>query len=216
MRHGESVWNAQGKIQGHQDPDLSPRGVEESKLAAARLRDARLRAICTSDLRRACHTAQIIAQACGLAEQIVTSPALREACLGEWEGKTAAQVQNEYPELLQRWMTDSAGNRPPGGESLEALSQRVVPYIVSTMKASPGGAIAFVTHGGPAKAVVSHVLGAGVASFVRMRTDNCAITTVRYDAPGDRLILIGFNDTSHLAPRTESEPRSSFEAAADI
>lgn len=216
VRHGESIWNSQGKIQGQQDPDLSPHGTEQSQSAAARLSDLGLQAIHSSDLLRARHTAEIIAHACGLANQVVTSPALREACLGDWEGKTTAQVQSEYPDLLARWMEDSAQNRPPGGESLEALRDRVVSYIVSEMKASLGGAIAFVTHGGPVKAVVSHVLGSGVRSFVRMRTDNCGITTVRYDAPSDRFVLVGFNDTSHLDSQSVSEPRSKLADAADV
>jgi broad specificity phosphatase PhoE len=215
VRHGESVWNSAGRIQGQQDPDLSPRGVEQSESAASKLSNLGLQAVHSSDLLRARRTAEIIALGCGLSGRHATSPALREACLGEWEGKTVAELESEYPELLARWMTDSAGNRPPGGESLEALQDRVVSYVVSTVTASLGSAIVVVTHGGPIKAVVTHVLGAGVAAFPGMRTDNCGITTVRYDAARSRFVLVGFNDTSHLGARDVAAPSRTVTEAAE-
>jgi len=97
IRHGESIWNGERRIQGNQDPPLSPRGRRQAELLAARLHAhlPKAAAIYTSPLRRAAETAQVVGAATGLS--VIHEPDLREMRLGQWEGKTVAEMQAAHP-----------------------------------------------------------------------------------------------------------------------
>src|SRR3972149_3999935 len=98
VRHGESVWNSQRRIQGSLDPELSPRGRRQTDLLVSHLRPhltPGVAAIVTSPLRRAAQTADQIAVAYRI--PVVHEPDLREMSLGEWEGKTVAEIQAASP-----------------------------------------------------------------------------------------------------------------------
>ena len=205
IRHGQTTWNAERRIQGHQDSPLSEEGLRQAEAIAGRLSIVRLDAIYTSDLARACRTAEAINVHHRLPLRTLVS--LREANLGRWEGRTVADLEKDAVEadLLALWRTDSATNRPPGGERLEELQARAVAAVQRIVEAHPAGTIAVVTHGGVVKAVVSWALGLPIDRQRRFVVGNASLTRLSIDARGATLECL--NDVSHWSETVES-PRT--------
>jgi len=198
VRHGESLWNGERRIQGNQDPALSPRGRRQVALLAARLRahlPTPVAGIYTSPLRRAAETAQRIAEAFGL--PVVPEPDFREMGLGAWEGLTVAEVRAAFPGAYERWLEDPATFPPPGGECLKAFSARVVRAFESAGARHAGADVVVVSHGGVIKALLCHVLGLNPGSLFRIKQDNTAVSQVELDGEVRRVVLV--NDTCHLS-----------------
>jgi broad specificity phosphatase PhoE len=200
IRHGETLWNREGRFQGHADSALSPLGEEQARRCASFLEGIVITAVCASDLQRAARTAAVIAD--GRELTVACSADLREVCLGEWEGLLTSEAEARDPEIWAQWRADSLHHRPPGGESLEALAARTVCFLESVVKLHPGETVAVVTHGGPIKAAVLRGLGAPLTSFRKLRIDNASITQI--DVTGERWDLVHFNAACHLAEPTET------------
>lgn len=175
---------------------------------AGRLSDERIDAIYSSDLNRACETAKAIAAAHGL--PVMADARFRECSFGEWEGKTVAEVKEMCPDLYEEYRSDSIRYRPPGGERLEELQARVVEAINGIAASRGDDTIALVTHGGPIKALICHVLGADLRAFRRLAPGNCGITIVALSSSGSWYLDM-LNDTCHLDGVRESEAGDSAE-----
>jgi probable phosphoglycerate mutase len=141
VRHGETDWNADGRLQGHTDRPLSEFGRRQARQLAEELADEELDAIYASDLSRARETAQVVGARLGLAA--VLDPDLREKDWGTWEGLTA--VEREQVELA--------------GESTEAHKDRVLGALKRIAERHPGGRVLVVTHGGSMRRVQTAALG---------------------------------------------------------
>lgn len=199
IRHGESVWNGERRIQGNQDPALSDRGRRQADLLVVGLTDRlpkSVAAVYTSPLRRAAETAERIAGAFGL--PIVPEPDFREMRLGRWEGMTVAEIQAAFPGTYERWLADPLAHPAPEGEHLEAFARRVTAAFDRMRTAHPGADLILVSHGGPIKALLCHVLGLPIRSLFRIKQDNTAVSVVEVDETTRRIVLV--NDTCHLAP----------------
>jgi probable phosphoglycerate mutase len=151
VRHGESIWNADGRWQGQADPPLSERGREQAATAAAAL--GTVDALVTSDLERAADTGAIIARILGI-DPVVVEPRLRERDAGSLSGLTRPEIHEAFPGLLP---DDPAGFRPgPDGhpvwphdwESDDALWDRVEVALLALGRLVPDGDVVAVTHGG--------------------------------------------------------------------
>jgi alpha-ribazole phosphatase len=216
IRHGESVWNGERRIQGSQDPDLSPRGRRQADLLVARLRthlSKRVTAVYTSPLRRAAETAERIGGALNL--PTVSEPDFREMCLGRWEGMTVSQIQAAFPGTYERWLQDPLAFPAPGGERLEAFARRVVGAFERMQAALPGADLIVVSHGGVIKALLCHVLGLDMRSLFRIKQDNTAMNHVEVNAEVRRVLLV--NDTCHLSEAgTDLAPRDVLTDAAEV
>ena len=218
VRHGESVWNGERRIQGHQDPPLSSRGRRQAELLAARLGalSRRPAAVYASPLRRAAETAEIVGAA--LALPVVPDPDLREIGLGSWEGRTVAEIRADSPGAYEGWLRDPLMHPAPGGERLEAFATRVTRGFDRARAAHPGADLILVSHGGPVKAILCHVLGLDVRSLFRIKQDNTAVSIVELDGETRRVVLL--NDTCHLRDAgADLAPRDVLTddgAAADI
>lgn len=137
IRHGQSVWNADGRWQGQADPPLTPLGEEQARAALRRL--GPVAAISTSDLVRARRTADIIGHALGIEPTVDTR--LRERHAGPWQGRTRAEIEREWPDYL------ASGRRPPGFEDDESVLVRARDAL--TAIAVPDELdVLVVTHGG--------------------------------------------------------------------
>jgi len=148
IRHAQTRSNAQGTWHGNLDEGLSPLGEEEAHEAAERLRgrtDLRVDVVLSSDLRRAVETAQIIAGAIGVTN-VVHEPRLRERDMGEWSGRSPAEVEKRWPGMLERWIAGSIGG-PPGGETDAAVAKRARRALLDRWDPEHGLALV-VTHGG--------------------------------------------------------------------
>ena len=110
-RHGQTSWNALGKLQGHTDVELNEVGREQARALAAKLASAELTAVWTSDLSRARQTGEIVAAALGLAAPAV-DPELRERHYGVFEGLSRDECATQHPEAWQDWTAQKGA--PPG------------------------------------------------------------------------------------------------------
>jgi len=198
IRHGESVWNGERRIQGNQDPVLSARGRRQADLVAAHISGRFPKspaAIYTSPLRRAAETAERIGRAVGL--PVIPEPDLREMCLGTWEGMTVSEIRAAFPGSYERWLLDPLAHPAPGGEHLEAFARRVTGAFDRMRVARPGADLILVSHGGAIRALLCHILGLPIRSLFRIKQDNTALNIVDVDDATRRVAQI--NDTCHLA-----------------
>ena len=194
VRHGESVYNAEGRIQGHQDAGLSELGLRQAELIARRLASERLDAAYSSDLARASATADVIAARHGLPVQ--TTPLLRASTLGIVEGLTDAESEERYPQVIYDWRRRPLTARPPGAESVEDVIGRARRFLDETLPMhADGSRLLVVAHGGSARGVVIAGLSLPMEVYRQLHFSNASLSIIEVgDDPGVRL----FNDTCHL------------------
>lgn len=144
IRHGQTVWNVEGRWQGQADPPLDERGREQAYRVAKFHHRFGFAALYSSDLRRAMETAQIIGQEMGLA--VVAEPRLREINLGKWQGMLSADLQAQYPDEFRRWHEEPLSAQPPDGETIFALSARVLQAINEIIARYPKRRVGVVSH----------------------------------------------------------------------
>ena len=158
VRHGETDWNAAGRLQGHTDRPLNVYGRRQARALADRLAGDGIQAVYASDLARARETAEILGARLGL--DVVVDPDLREKDWGSWEGLTSDErVHVEFE-----------------GESTEAHRERVLRAVQRIVEAHPGERVAVVTHGGSLRRIQAAV--SGVAQPV---IDNCAVWALAHE-----------------------------------
>ena len=151
IRHAESIWNAEGRWQGQEDPPLSARGREQAAALAAELASAGIAQLVTSDLLRARATADPLARAFGL--DVISDPRLRELDVGRWGGRTRQEIAARDADLLARFDAGDPDARAGGRESLALLRARARAALRELCESAPGGRLALVTHLGWLRAV---------------------------------------------------------------
>lgn len=181
MRHGQTDWNVDGRMQGNLDTDLTEAGRSQAKEAARELSARDPVAIISSDLRRAWDTAVILTEHCTEPVPLRPDSRLRETRLGEWEGLTHEQVDARDPGVRVAWRFD-AELTPPGGENKVAVATRAVPVVTELLASLPdwnSRPVILVAHGGLIAALVAALLelpmnrwpalgGLGNASWVEL------------------------------------------------
>ena len=159
-RHGETAWNALGKLQGHTDIALNETGRGQARALSAALGPSVVQVV-TSDLRRARETGEIIAGALGLPPPVI-DPELRERQYGVFEGLTRAECESQHPDAWRAWVAQVGA--PPGGEPrAEAAARlgRALTRILATA-APAGGDIVVVSHGGVMRLWLMEVVGQAI------------------------------------------------------
>jgi broad specificity phosphatase PhoE len=194
IRHGESTWNHQHRIQGHLDPPLSEKGRHQAALVARRLSGRRPEAIYSSDLKRAMETAAPIEQATGLKAQPLTE--LREVFLGEWEGLHTEELVERFPEAWAKWTIEPSWDLVPGGEGGDAFEARVGSAVDTMLERHPRGDAIVVTHGGVIQVALHRVMGRPSRGLFPFRISNASITII--EKREGRLVIAGVNDVGHL------------------
>ena len=194
VRHGETDWNATGRLQGQSDTPLNAVGHEQARRAAQRLVCEPVRALYSSDLARAFQTARIIGQILGLT--VVTSPRLRERRYGAWEGLTSAEIQARYPEQFAAWRARSPDFAPPQGETRSQLLTRGLAELHAIARRHMGEMAVVVTHGGLCYVLISHLLGSIAGDQREFTFGNASMHTLEVTA--DRWSVISLNETAHL------------------
>jgi len=194
VRHGETVDNIEGRIQGQLDSPLTELGIRQSEAAAERLAAESLVAVYSSDLGRARTTAEIIAARHGL--PVVTTELLREANFGQVQGWTSAQFAERLPVEYARWRSDSSAYRPPDGETVARMVARCGKFAADiAARHADGDQIVVVGHGGSIKALIIATCGLPERLFSRIHTANASVSIVHL---AQRSSLWMLNDTCHL------------------
>ncbi len=194
IRHGKTVWNRSGRLQGSADVELNDEGREQARKLAAALGDVKFEAACSSDLRRCAETAEIILE--GRDVPLVKTAALREEDYGEWTGKTYAEIAQLWPEQCEERERDRVGSRPEGGESLGELQARVLEQMDAIAAEHSRGNVLVVTHGGPAFVFFSKVMAPEGKLRGNFTVKNCAINIVARTRFGWKLLKL--SDDCHL------------------
>lgn len=198
IRHGETDWNRQRRLQGWQDIPLNEFGVNQASLLAARMRaEARstpIHAIYSSDLQRAHDTAAAIAAATGA--PLTTHTGLRERGFGLFEGRTYAEIEQRWPEESARWRKREPAWAPQGGESLLQVRERLTRTLHELVARHPGQQVALVAHGGVMDQLYRLATGQDLQAPRTWALGNTAVNRLLWTAQG--LSLVGWADTSHL------------------
>lgn len=193
VRHAESTWNRQKKIQGQKDPPLSTYGKREAKLVGKRFKELSFSEVYSSPQKRALETARAIV---GKKADISVEEGLREIRLGEWEGKTLGQIRRKYGENFDRWAVRPDRVPIPGGEDFKAFVRRVKKGLRNIEKSHPEGNVLLVGHGGVISTYVTVVLNIKPIDVWCVTVKNASVTIVEVRDGMRRLVT--FNDISHL------------------
>lgn len=193
VRHGETQWNLDQRVQGHHDVPLTERGVEQAQRLASWLSGESIAAIYSSDLQRARTTADVLA---GDRVPVTDDPRFREGRFGVFEGLTTPEIQARYPEEFRLWRESAVEHRPPGGETLEDLLERCVAGARDALARHGGETIMIVAHGGPVRVLVCGLLGLEMRHYPQIRVENTSVTRIYYTARGP--ILAALNEVGHL------------------
>ncbi len=201
IRHGETAWNVDTRIQGHLDIPLNNTGLWQARQVARALAGEPLSAIYASDLQRAHTTARAIAEATGA--PLVPEPALRERSFGQLEGRTFAEIVAELPEQARRWRQRDPHFAPEGGETLVQLRERIAATTHRLAAQHTGGLVVLVAHGGVLDVLYRLATGQELQAPRTWQLSNAAINRLLWTPEG--LTLVGWADTHHLDNATRDE-----------
>jgi len=205
IRHGETAWNAEGRLCGRTDVPLSAAGRRQARALARRLKSLPVAAIYSSPLSRALETAHLIGQATGL--RPIPDDRLTELNYGDWEGRTFAGIRRAYPEVFRAWVADPGRVAPPGGETGEELVRRATSFLDHLASRILRGNVVVVCHKTVCRLVICHILSLPLSEYRRrLAMDNAALNILQQSEEGWRLVRM--NDTSHL-PARAATPESS-------
>jgi 2,3-bisphosphoglycerate-dependent phosphoglycerate mutase len=194
IRHGETVWNAEMRMQGQLDTALSERGRWQAQRAAEALTGDGIEAIFASDLARAFDTAQALATRLGL--PITTDTGLRERSFGIFQGFTYAEIDARWPTEAARWRHHDPDFGPDEGETLREFSARAVTACTRIAASQAGRSIAIVTHGGVLDCLYRAASGIALGAPRSWQLGNAAVNRLLYTPRG--FTLVGWSDTAHL------------------
>lgn len=195
VRHGETVWNYTSRYQGHTDIELSEKGREQAWLLAKRLKKEKIKAVYSSDLKRAYETASILASPHNLPVKVTKE--LREINFGVWEGLTYQEIMEQYKELASEWYQHPGKIRIPGGENFKDLKERAYNKILELAHQNDPGTIIVVAHGGTIRAIICGLLDIELNNAFRIRQDNTALNIIECNHGGYNVLSL-LNGISHL------------------
>lgn len=204
IRHGETAWNAERRLQGQLDIPLNPHGLRQAAALAAALRHEAIDAVIASDLQRARQTAQALATARALPLRL--DPALRERCYGAFEGLLYADIAAQFPAAHAAWQARALDARFPAGrqegETLREFAQRALAAVTRLAQTPGWRRIAIVTHGGVLESVYRAVRAIGHLPARDFDIPNAGIN--RLACEGGQLRIERWAEVAHLQPLTQA------------
>ncbi|NMG44496.1 histidine phosphatase family protein [Aromatoleum toluvorans] len=205
VRHGETSWNAEQRLQGHLDIPLNPVGEAQAAATAASLATVHFAAVYSSDLQRARQTATAITR--NRAAAVEFHDRLRERNYGAFQGLTYSEAETRFPDDYRRFkQRDPLFTFPGGGESLAEFSARVAEALTELANNHAGEQVLVVTHGGVLDIV--HRLAAGKALDAPrdFTIPNAALNWIEYD--GDTWHLVSWAERGHLEGTRDELPNA--------
>ena len=198
IRHGETAWNAERRLQGHIDIALNSEGLRQADALAAALAAEHFDAVYASDLQRAHQTALAVA---GRQNMLVhTDPALRERCYGGFEGLLYSEIEQRFPLEFAAWQARDIDSVMPSGvreaESFRQFYRRCIDGIAGIAARYPGRKLAIVAHGGVLECAYRSALGLSLETPRDFPVMNASIN--RFSVQGGVLTLQSWGDAEHL------------------
>ena len=194
VRHGETAWNAEGRVQGQLDIPLSATGLAQAQCVAGVLCTGSFSALYASDLERVRQTAQPAAEKLGL--RICVDPALRERHYGTFQGLTYAEAKRTLPADYARFKAKEPDFAFGTGESLRAFFQRSIACLESIARRHRDEEVLVFTHGGVLEMAYRHATGCGLSTPRTCELPNAALNWIEVD--GALWRVLGWADCSHL------------------
>lgn len=205
IRHGETAWNAERRLQGHIDIPLNSEGLRQAGALAGALADERFDAIVSSDLARAHQTAQAVASLHGMA--LATDPGLRERCYGGFEGLLYSEIEQRFPAEFAAWQARDIDSVMPNGvhvaESFRQFYQRCIATISDLAEAHAGQSLALVAHGGVLECAYRSATNLALSTPRDFPVKNASIN--RFTYVDGKLHLTSWGEVAHLQPRALDE-----------
>jgi len=202
LRHGETAWNVERRIQGTSDTPLNEAGLSQAKALIPPLMGRPITALYSSPLSRARQTAEVLAGALGLSVRL--EPRLAELDQGELEGMPIDEIGSRYNGFMEKWRLRPAEVRLPGGETLGELQERAWAAVEDIRRAHPEEAAAAVSHNLAISTVLCRILGIDLNGFRRVRQFNAALNLIEH-APERGWTVVTMNSLSHLSGLAASE-----------
>jgi broad specificity phosphatase PhoE len=194
VRHGETNYNTSEIFRGRVDVPLNEHGIRQAELLGEYLSKEKIITVYSSPLRRAVRTAEAIAGRHSLDVNVVND--LNDIDCGEWQGLTLKEVQQRYEEIYQDWVDTPEQVRLPGGESLEDVKNRALPFVQDAVDQCRTGTLVLVSHRVVNKVLICALLGLTNSFFWNFQLDTGGISRFHYD--GNRVVLTGHNDVSFM------------------
>lgn len=191
VRHGETDWNVQSRMQGQSDEPLNAQGRAQAAAVKERLRGETIHAVYASDLARAWETAQGLDMT-----PLKAEPRLREMNFGRWEGLTYEEIQAHDPDVLARWGAEVMDFTPPGGENLRQFAQRVASVLEELRENHALETVLLVAHGGSLQILLALALGLSPEKYWQFYMKPGSVSEVSLYPEGAIVNLL--NDTCHL------------------
>ena len=205
VRHAESAYNLQNRIQGHQDSYLTPKGLKQARRLAKRIRHFKIDKVYSSDLGRAYSTTVEITRYLPRVK-IIRDPKLREILLGDWEGMTPEEVDRLYDRGYQKWLKSPSACVIPNAERVRHFRKRVIDRVRQIAAQNSGKSVLLVTHGGVITTLLAEWLKADFDRVLKgLQIDNTSLTFAEVTTKIARLWVI--NDTDHLAIKEKNDQR---------
>lgn len=209
VRHGETVWNTEGRFQGQIDTNLNPNGEKQAAQVAERLKDIKFKQIITSHLQRAFYTASEINKKSG-SNVLTTDDRIIEINHGEWEGLLSTEIDSKWPGMLDKWHKFPHEVKMPGkgGESLCDIAERVVPFVENLFNSfEDDDNVLIVSHDAIIKVLLCYVIGTPLSNFWKFQIPNCSISIIEKNKnQASRIMLL--SDANHICSsfnRTEQK-----------
>ena len=196
VRHGETAWNVQTRIQGQLDVALNEKGRWQAQRVGQALAEEDLAAVYSSDLLRAHATAQAIASHNQDPRVVQTHIGLRERGFGRFEGMTYADIESQWPEASKRWRQRDPDFAPPGGETPLQVHARVAETVNALAAPHLGEQIVLVAHGGVMDMLYRLATQQSISAARTWELGNAAINRLLWTPDG--LTLVGWADVRHL------------------
>ena len=194
VRHGETVWNVEKRLQGWKDSPLTENGLRNAERLAERLDGTRIDRIFSSDQRRALTTAEIIAKDRSIPIEILSS--LRELNFGSWEGMTISEIEDKYPLEYNTYKNDPDKYISTDGESIGQLFDRAAKALKHIQSCGEENVLV-VTHGVTIRALMTIVSGQGMNGFARTPVFlGTSLTELEFTEKGYNIIRTA--DAGHL------------------
>jgi probable phosphoglycerate mutase len=205
IRHGETDWNVEKRIQGHHDIPLNNTGKRQAASLSSALLSEPLDAVISSDLQRTMQTARAIARPRGM--QVKVEPGLRERCFGAFEGLQYHEIQARYPAAYAEWQARELDARFPEGihiaETLREFSERIMTTMHQLANKAGLRRIALVTHGGVLDCIYRHVMRMDFFKPRDFAILNASINRLSWD--GTAFHVVQWADVAHLHNDTLDE-----------
>jgi phosphoserine phosphatase len=192
IRHGETSWNQEGRVQGQSDIELSDVGFKQCQRLALSMQDIQIQAIYSSPLKRTCQTARIINEIHNV--PIYPEPRLREMDQGDFEGLTIQELKACENEFLQRWIQDPAAVTMPNGESLAGLQDRAWSAVADILGKTENALI--VSHNFTIAAILCKIKDISLSQFRKVCVGTASKTVVSFQNGSASIDVL--NDRTHL------------------